>query len=62
MLTAAMVGGWVDASTLRVSPVEGGVSSVSPVGRDSMVRSAVVDMVLRELGVRRGSRRGHQII
>ena len=53
MLTAAMVGGWVDASTLLVSPVEGGVSSVGPVGRDSMVRSPVVDMVARELGVRR---------
>ena len=54
MLTAAMVGGgWVGASTLRVSPVGGGVSSVSPLGRDSMVRSAVVDMVARELGVRR---------
>ena len=50
---AVMVAGWVDASTLWVSPVEGGVSSVSPLGRDSMVRSAVVDMVARELGVQR---------
>ena len=32
MPTAAMVGGWVYASMLRVSPVEGGVSSVSPLG------------------------------
>ena len=54
MLTAAMVGGWVDVSTLRVFPVEGGVSSVNPLGRDSMVRSVVVDMVARELGIRRG--------
>ena len=51
MPTAATVGGWIDTSTLWVSPLGGGVLSVSLLGRVSMVRSAMVDIIARELGI-----------